>query len=65
MMRSTRVGEMKESRSDAKKAKQLEMARKAEEAFRKRMESGNVKDINKLRQKIADQYGVWPDGMMN
>jgi len=41
------------------------MARKAEEAFRKRMESGKVKDINKLRQKIADQYGVWPDGMMD
>lgn len=65
MMRSTRVGEMKESRSDGKKAKQLEMARKAEEAFRKRMESGKVKDINKLRQKIADRYGVWPNGMMD
>jgi hypothetical protein len=63
MMRSTRIGEMKESRSSANRAKELEKARQAEEAFRKRMESGKVKDINKLRKKIADRYGYWPNGM--
>jgi hypothetical protein len=62
---STRIGEMKSSRSDSKKSKELEKMRRAEEEFQRMLDSGKVKNLDKARNKIVKKYGVWPNGMTN
>ena len=39
--------------------------KKAETEFRKMIDSGKVKDINKARETIRKKYGINPNGMTN
>jgi len=52
----------KATKSPAPSAAQI---KKAEDAFRKLVKSGKVKDIKAARDKIKQQYGVRPNGMTN
>lgn len=60
---STRVGKMNSSRSESRDANKLSKITRAEEEFRKMLDSGKVKDLDKARNQILKKYGVWPNGM--
>jgi len=38
------------------------LVKKAEKEFKKMLNSGKVKDLDKARQKIMDKYKVYPFG---
>ena len=56
---TTRMGNMSSSRSESKKLTKLQ---KAEQEYRKMLDSGKVKDLDKARQQIMKKYGVYPLG---